>query len=115
MTNKLNFNDVLSSNTRSEDEMFTVFYVKNKTNACRLGVSLPKKIIAKATTRNRIKRLIKNSFSLFFQEATGIDVVVRAKKEPQPGTNDKMLQGLGQHWKTIMNQHNKKKKTNGQP
>ena len=115
MTNKLNFNDVLSSNTRSEDEMFSVFYVKNKTNACRLGVSLPKKIIAKATTRNRIKRLIKNSFSMFFQGTAGIDVVVRAKKEPQPDTNDKMLQSLDQHWITIMNQHNKKKKTNGQP
>jgi len=115
LTNKLNFNDVLSSNTGSEDETFSVFYVKNKTNSCRLGVSLPKKIIAKATTRNRIKRLIKNSFSMFFQETAGIDVVVRAKKEPQPDTNDKMLQSLGQHWKTIMNQHNKKKKTNGQP
>jgi ribonuclease P protein component len=78
-------------------------------------VSLPKKIIAKATTRNRIKRLIKNSFSMFFQETAGIDVVVRAKKEPQPDTNDKMLQSLDQHWITIMNQHNKKKKTNGQP
>ena len=115
MTNKLNFNDVLSSNTRSEDEMFAVFYVKNKTNACRLGVSLPKKIIAKATTRNRIKRLIKNSFSMFFQETAGIDVVVRAKKEPQPNTSDKILQSLDQHWKAIMSQHNKKNKTNGKP
>ena len=52
---------------------------------------------------------------MFFQETAGIDVVVRAKKEPQPDTNDKMLQSLGQHWKTIMNQDNKKKKTNGQP
>ena len=39
---------------------------------------------------------------MFFQGTAGIDVVVRAKKEPQPDTNDKMLQSLGQHWKTIM-------------
>ena len=115
MTNKLNFNDVLSSNTRSEDELFSVFFVKNKTNRCRLGVSLPKKIIAKATTRNKIKRTIKNSFNVFFQATKGIDVVVRAKKEPQTNTSDKILQSLEQHWKTIVSQHNKKNKTNGKP
>ena len=115
MTNKLNFNDVLSSNTRSEDELFSVFFIKNKTNRCRLGVSLPKKKIAKATTRNKIKRIIKNSFNVFFQATRGIDVVVRAKKEPHPNTGDKILQSLDQHWKIIMSQHNQKNKTNGKP
>jgi len=115
LTNKLNFEDVLSANTRSEDELFSVFFIKSKTNHCRLGVSLPKRIIAKATARNRIKRIIKNSFNAFFQATKGVDVVVRAKKEPQPNTSDKILLSLDQHWKTIMNQHNKKKKTNGKP
>ena len=115
MTNKLSFNDVLSSNTRSEDELFSVFFIKNKTNLCRLGVSLPKKTIAKATRRNKVKRIIKKSFNVFFKEIKGIDVVVRAKKEPQPSTNDKIQQSLDQHWKTIMSQHNKKKNTNGKP
>ena len=115
MTNKLNFNDVLSSNTRLEDELFSVFFIKNKTNHCRLGVSLPKKIIAKATRRNKIKRIIKNSFNVFFHETKGIDVVVRAKKEPQLNTSDKILQSLDQHWKRIMSQHSKKNKTNGKP
>ena len=115
MTNKLNFSDVLSSNARSEDELFSVFFVKNKTKNCRLGVSLPKKTIAKATRRNKIKRIIKSSFNAFFQETKGIDVVVRAKKEPQPNTSDKILQSLDQHWKRIMSQHSKKNKTNGKP
>ncbi len=115
MTSKLNFNDVLSSNTRSEDELFSVFFIKNKTSHCRLGVSLPKKTIAKATKRNKIKRIIKNSFTVFFQATKGIDVVIRAKKDPQPNTNDKILLSLDQHWKAIMSQHNKKDKTNGKP
>ena len=50
---------------------------------------------------------------MFFQETAGIDVVVRAKKEPQPNAGDKILQSLDQHWKTIMSQRNKKNKTNG--
>jgi len=52
---------------------------------------------------------------MFFQETGGIDVVVRAKKEPQQNTSDKILQSLDQHWKTIMSQHKKKNKTNGKP
>jgi ribonuclease P protein component len=106
---------VLSSSTKSEDELFSVFFVKSKTKHCRLGVSLPKKIITKAATRNKIKRTIKNSFSFFFQTTKGIDVVVRAKREPQTNTSDKILQSLDQHWKTIMRQHNKTNKTNGKP
>jgi len=78
-------------------------------------VSLPKKTITKATKRNKIKRIIKNSFNVFFQATKGIDVVVRAKKEPQTNTSDKILQSLEQHWKTIVSQHNKKNKTNGKP
>tara|TARA_B100000315_G_C14313290_1_gene467364 strand:- start:266 stop:703 length:438 start_codon:yes stop_codon:yes gene_type:complete len=115
LTNKLNFNHVLSSSTRSEDKLFSVFFVKNKIKHCRLGVSLPKKTIAKAATRNKIKRIIKNSFSVFFQATKGIDVVVRAKREPQTNTSDKIQQSLDQHWKTIMRLHNKTNKTNGKP
>jgi len=106
---------VLSSNTRSEDELFSVFFIKSTANFCRLGVSLPKKTIAKAATRNKIKRIIKNSFNVFFQTTKGIDVVVRAKREPQTNTSDKILQSLDQHWKTIMRQYNKTNKTNGKP
>ena len=80
-----------------------------------MGVSLPKKIIARATARSKTKRTIKNSFSAFFQATKGIDVVVRAKREPQTNTSDKILQSLDQHWKTVMNQHNKTNKTNGKP
>jgi len=57
--------------------------------------------------------MIKKSFNVFFQETKGIDVVVRAKKGPQPNTGDKILQSLDQHWKTITSQRNKKNKTNG--
>ena len=115
MKSKLNFDHVLSSKTRSQDELFTVFYVKNKLNHCRLGVSLPKKIIARATARSKTKRTIKNSFSAFFQATKGIDVVVRARRGSQTNTSEKTLQSLEQHWITIMRHNNKMNKANGKP
>ena len=55
MAEKLNFDLVFSSPTTSEDKFFTVFYTPNKTPTSRIGVSVAKRIVNKATKRNRLK------------------------------------------------------------
>jgi ribonuclease P protein component len=51
----------------------------NNLNFPRLGLIVPKKIIATAVGRNRIKRLIRESFRLNQHHLFGIDVVARIK------------------------------------
>ena len=51
----------------------------NGMNYPRLGLIVPKKIIATAIARNRIKRLIRESFRLHQHELIGLDVVARIK------------------------------------
>jgi ribonuclease P protein component len=47
----------------------------------RLGMIVPKKIIPTAVARNRVKRLIRESFRLNQSELAGLDVVARIRSK----------------------------------
>ena len=114
MVEKLNFDLIFSSPTTSEDRFFTVFYAPNKTPTSRIGVSVAKRAMNKATKRNRLKRLIKSSFSSSFKGESGTDVVVRVKHQASRAANDKiLLESLINHWQKIMNHPTTKSRTSG--
>jgi ribonuclease P protein component len=63
----------------------------------RLGLIVPKKIIATAVGRNRVKRLIRESFRLHQTELVGLDVVARIKlKMEEADLKESLQSGLKQ-------------------
>jgi ribonuclease P protein component len=58
-----------------------VLAAPNGLNYPRLGLIVPKKIIATAVGRNRIKRLVRESFRLHQTQFTGLDVVARIRSK----------------------------------
>ena len=114
LAEKLNFDRVFSSSTVSEDRFFAVFYMPNKAPKSRVGVSIAKKIVNKATKRNKLKRLIKNSFLNSLKRKGGFDVVVRVKHQASRVADDKILiESLTSHWQKIMKHPTKTSTTNG--
>lgn len=114
LAEKLNFELVFSSPTKSEDGFFTAFYVPNKTSKNRIGISIAKKFVNKATKRNRLKRLIKNSFLHDFNCEAGVDVVVKAKYQASKVASDKiLLESLANHWQKIMSCSTTRSTTSG--
>src|SRR5690349_12005093 len=47
---------------------FVIFYLPNQLNNCRFGISIPRKVVKKATQRNYYKRQIKNILIYFLKE-----------------------------------------------
>ena len=114
LAEKLNFDRVFSSSTVSEDNFFAVFYVTNKTSRNRIGIATAKKIVNKATKRNKLKRLIKKSFLSDLKCEDGFDVVVRVKHQASRVADDKiLLNSLTSHWQKIMKHATKTSTTNG--
>ena len=114
LAEKLNFDLIFSSPTTSEDRFFAVFYAPNKTPTSRIGVSVAKRNMNKATKRNRLKRLIKSSFSSSFKSESGTDVIVRVKHQASRAANDKiLLESLVNHWQKIMNHPTTKSRASG--
>lgn len=62
-----------------QDECFRIFYVrKSPTELGRLGVSISKKL-GKAHARNRIKRIIKETFRLHPELTAGLNLIVQPR------------------------------------
>ncbi len=95
------FRRVFSRSRISQDRCFRVLCRPNDLDRSRLGLAVSKKVCARATGRNRLKRVIRESFRKH-QEALaargGIDIVVLPKKEAATMCNTTLRNALEQHW-----------------
>tara|TARA_E500000331_G_scaffold75543_1_gene70779 strand:+ start:5821 stop:6147 length:327 start_codon:yes stop_codon:yes gene_type:complete len=89
-SSNINFDKVIRDGKRLSSELYTLYYLINNQNKCRLGISLPKSGIPKAHERNRLKRLVRNTMGELKNES--IDVVFLLKKNlGQYSINDDII------------------------
>lgn len=67
----------------------------------RLGLSVAARIIGTAVERNRIKRVVRESFRLHQDELPSVDIVVNARNGAKSATNLELRRSLEQHWQTV--------------
>lgn len=75
---------------------FVVLVRENGLEHSRLGVVLSKKKVPKAVQRNRIRRLVRESFRA--QSVMGLDIVLLPKGGIDKLTNEELISGLGKGW-----------------
>jgi ribonuclease P protein component len=92
------FGRVFKKATRSRDKFFTVLCRDNKDEMARLGLAISKKNCRKATARNRIKRVIRESFRQHQDELRGIDIVIMNQPAAAMANNVAMTESLERHW-----------------
>lgn len=95
------YKKVFSSSKRFSDRHFLVLASNNGTREARLGLAISKKKLQSAVQRNRIKRLIRESFRLHKKELSGKDLVVLAQKDLVSMKNHILLNSLNDIWKKI--------------
>jgi ribonuclease P protein component len=86
---------------RSSNRDFTVLTRPNDHGRARLGMAVSKKVSAKAVVRNRIKRVIRESFRRHQAELDGLDVVVIGKAGAAIQRGDGLRRSLEGHWARI--------------
>ena len=83
---------------RRGDSAMLVLGRKNHLDYARLGLAVAKKQLKKAVSRNRVKRLVRESFRRHLELLKGYDVVVVARSGAEMVKNQEMLAAIENHW-----------------
>lgn len=95
------YKQVFSSKRRSSDKSFLFLAKINGFSFARLGLAIPKKNIRSAVERNRLKRIIRESFRLKQEKLKGNDIVVVVRNKMD--VNNKNIESIiAKHWNRVI-------------
>ncbi|ALG66560.1 ribonuclease P protein component [Beggiatoa leptomitoformis] len=95
------FKKVFEKSYKSGDRYLTVLARANGFPQARLGLAIAKKQIKLAVMRNRVKRLVRDSFRLHQHTLAGLDCVVLARQNLADIDNSTLLCSLTKHWRVL--------------
>jgi ribonuclease P protein component len=100
LRNAAEYKRVFDRSVRSSDNYFTILARPNVIGYPRLGLAITKKRIRLAVGRNRVKRIIRESFRQT-QTLFDADYVVLAGRQCQKADNVQLFQSLTHHWQLL--------------
>ncbi len=95
------FEAVFSRNQFKVSNRFFLFLALHTEIESRLGIVVAKKNIASAVQRNRLKRLIRESFRISAEKPENKDVVVLVRKNADKLSNSEILLNLNNLWQDL--------------
>lgn len=95
---RLDYSRVFSGSKRIQNKAFTLLiHHKNDASCCKLGLVISKKVHKTAVQRNRIKRLIRETFRTQ-KQLKRADYVVLAKPGSATYSNAQLLTMINELW-----------------
>lgn len=80
---------------------FIILHRSNTIGIARLGLAISKKKLAKACQRNRVKRLLRESFRL--RQLPAVDIIFLARNDVTTVNNNVITANLGHAWEKLTN------------
>ena len=105
LTEAAQFTAVFKTATRKvSGRYFLILARENQLEHARLGLVVGKKNVPKAIRRNRLKRLLRNSFRLNQDLLAGLDIVILARSDIRGIENRTITENLGRQLGELVNQ-----------
>jgi len=94
-----------TSSGRAGGRCFHLRYRGNELGHARLGLAISKRVSKRAVERNRIKRLLRESFRRIRHQLPAIDMMVMAREQAAGVTGPQLLAEMDQMWKKLLASH----------
>ena len=98
----IDYGRVFDKPERRSDKFFTILHISNGQDAGRLGLVIAKKRARRAVDRNRIKRIIRESFRHSQQDLAGKDIIVLARDPAAKADRASLFKSLQHHWQKLI-------------
>jgi ribonuclease P protein component len=98
---KREFDAAYARGRRMGDGLFTVTVTSNDTGAPRLGTAVAVRTAGNAVARNRLRRIIRESFRLHQRELPPLDLVVSARAPAASASATALHASLAALWKRV--------------
>jgi ribonuclease P protein component len=98
LQHKPEFDLLYRDGRRYSDAYFLLLARRNSLPYSRLGLSISAKAVGNAVNRNRVKRVVRESFRVHASRINGLDLVVNARVPARVATNLVLARSLEQLW-----------------
>jgi ribonuclease P protein component len=98
---KTAFQHVFDQPCKSSDRYFVILARHNNLAQARLGLAITRKRVKRATERNRLKRLARETFRYHQYILAGLDCIVLARDGVDQVENRILLHSLTKHWQKL--------------
>jgi len=98
---KLDFEAAYARGRRLGNGFFGVVAIRNQKSGPRLGLAVAVHVAGNAVERNRIRRIIRESFRLHQHELPPLDLVVSARNRARNVAGAKLHESLAALWRSV--------------
>jgi ribonuclease P protein component len=101
----IEFKRVFKKPVVSSDQFFKILARLNQEDNSRLGMAVSRQVDKRAVGRNRIKRVVRESFrQRYSADKVCLDIVVLPRRETATICNKRLFRSLQGHWSRLDNQ-----------
>lgn len=95
------FKSIFDKAEKISQKHLTILYKPNHESYARLGISVGKRTSSSAVRRNRIKRIIRESFRIHRENLKNVDIIVIARQQCDKISKQKLREGLDKLWEKL--------------
>jgi ribonuclease P protein component len=101
LRSKLQFDAIYASGRRIDDRFFGLRIKPNEVGHARIGLAVAVKMAGNAVARNRLRRLVRESFRLSQHALPAVDIVVAAKFPAREAPATTLRASLATLWQRV--------------
>lgn len=102
LVNQAEYDALFNQSHRITHRSLTILYKKNNHLYSRIGLIVGKRVAKKAVSRNKIRRVIRESFRFQQNKLPGIDIIVIARRQCDKLSKQKLREGIDRLWEKLL-------------